>query len=208
MEYLPIILKVTLIHFLAVVSPGPDFIMCLRNSLTYSRKTGIWTALGIGSGISVHIFYSLAGFSLIVSRSILLFNSIKLLGAIYLIYIGIKTFLSKSSKIDVGEQSKEADISPSAAFKMGFMTNVLNPKATMFFLSLFTLVISPDTPSHIMAVISVILVVNTALWFTLVAVFMTQKGIRSIFERYQNAFNRGFGALLIAVGIKVALMEK
>ena len=208
MEYLPIILKVTLIHFLAVVSPGPDFLMCLRNSLTYSRKTGIWTALGIGAGISVHIFYSLAGFSLIVSRSILLFNTIKFLGAIYLIYIGIRTFMSKSSKIDTGEQTSETDISPSSAFKMGFMTNVLNPKATMFFLSLFTLVISPDTPSHIMAVISVILVADTALWFTLVAIFMTRKGIRSIFERYQNVFNRGFGALLIAVGIHVALMEK
>lgn len=90
MEYLALIGTVTLIHLLGVISPGPDFIICARNSLTYSRKTGIWTAVGFGLGISVHILYCLAGLALIISQSILLFNFIKYLGASYLVYIGIK----------------------------------------------------------------------------------------------------------------------
>ncbi|MBI2463512.1 LysE family transporter [Candidatus Peregrinibacteria bacterium] len=208
MHSIALIGTVTLIHLLAIISPGPDFIMAVRNSLTYSRKTGIWTAVGFGLGIAVHIFYSLAGLALIISQSILLFNSIKLFGAGYLIYIGVKSFFSKSSHIELKEHVKKIDISVFSAVKIGFLTNVLNPKATIFFLSLFTMVISPETPSQIMAILSVIMIVDTMLWFSLVAIFFTQKKIRSSFERYQNIFNKTFGGLLIALGVKVALTKK
>jgi RhtB (resistance to homoserine/threonine) family protein len=208
METLALIGTVTIIHLLAVISPGPDFIMACRNSLTYSRKTGIWTAVGFGLGIAVHIVYSLAGLALIISKSILLFNAIKFLGAAYLIYIGLKSVLSKSSKIELGEQTKKKDITHFAAIRIGFLTNVLNPKATLFFLSLFTLVISPATPLPIMSILAAIMVINTMLWFSLVAVFLTQKRMRSIFERFQGIFNKTFGGLLIALGIKVAFTEK
>ncbi|MDO8499524.1 MAG: LysE family translocator [bacterium] len=208
MQYLPLIATVALIHLLALISPGPDFIMAVRNSLTYSRKTGIWTAVGFGAGISIHILYCLAGLAFIISKSILLFSSIKFLGAGYLVYIGFKSFFSKSATIDVGEQHRKEDISRLSAIRIGFLTNALNPKATLFFLSLFTLVISPQTPAYVMGIMSIIMVADTILWFSLVAIFMTQKRIRSVFEKYQNIFNKTLGGLLVALGIKVALMEK
>ncbi len=208
MSYLGLIGSVTLIHLLAVISPGPDFIMCVRNSLTYSRKTGIWTAVGFGAGIAVHIFYSIAGLALLISQSPLLFDLIKYLGAGYLIYIGIKSFMAKSSKIKLGEHKKKKDISPLSAVKIGFLTNVLNPKATLFFLSLFTIVISPDTPKLIMVVLGLIMIVNTFLWFSFVASVLTQKRMRLIFERFQGAFNKSLGGLLVLVGLKVAFSSK
>lgn len=208
MNSLPLIGTVAIIHLLAAVSPGPDFIMCVKNSLTYSRKTGIYTAVGFSMGMAIHIFYSLAGVALIISKSILLFNFIKLLGAGYLIYIGIKSCLSKSSKIEINRQNKKTDISRFAAIKIGFLTNVLNPKVTLFFLSLFTMVISPNTNPAILAIISAIIIIDTILWFSLVSIFFTQKRIRSIFEKFQNVFNKTLGGLLIALGVKVALTEK
>ncbi len=208
MEYLALIGSVTLIHLLAVISPGPDLVMCIRNALTYSRKTGIWTAVGFGMGIAVHTIYSLAGVAIIISQSILLFNTIKYLGAAYLIYIGIKSILSKSSHIDTKKQHKKQDISPLAAVKIGFLTNVLNPKATLFFLSLFTIVISPETPTIIMVIMSAIMVLNTILWFSLVSIFLTQHKIKGVFERTQSIFNKIFGGLLITLGVKVALSNK
>lgn len=208
MQYLPLITTVTLIHLLAVISPGPDFIMCVRNALTYSRKTGIWTAVGFGAGISLHIFYCLAGLALVISKSILVFNTIKLLGAAYLIYIGAKSIFSKSSVIDVGQQTKKEDISPLAAIKIGFLTNALNPKATLLFLSLFTMVISPETPATVQGIMSFIMIANTIIWFTLVSVFFTHSKIRNAFGKFQNIFNRTFGGLLIALGVKVALSNK
>ncbi len=208
MPYLSLIATVTLIHLLALISPGPDFIMCVRNSLTYSRRTGIYTAVGFGGGIAVHIFYCIAGLALIISKSILIFSFIKFLGAGYLIFIGTKSILSKSSKIDVGEENKKQDISPLAAVRSGFLTNALNPKATLFMLSLFTLVISPGTPFPVMLVMGAIMVADTILWFSLVATLLTHKKIRTIFEKYQGIFNKTLGGLLIALGVKVALSER
>ncbi len=211
MSYLPLITTVTLIHLLAVISPGPDFIMCVRNALTYSRKTGIYTAIGFGAGISVHIFYCLAGLAFVIAKSILLFNTIKLLGAAYLIYIGAKSIFAKSSilKVDnIGQQTKKADISPLAAIKIGFLTNALNPKATLFFLGLFTIILSPNTPAAVLGIMSFIMIANTIIWFTLVSIFFTHKKIRNVFEKFQNIFNKTLGGLLIALGLKVALSEK
>lgn len=207
METLALIGTVTLIHLLAAISPGPDFILCARNSLTYSRKIGVWTAVGFGLGISVHIFYSLAGLALLISQSILLFNTIKLLGAGYLIYIGIKSLFSKSSSLEI-EPLKKGELSALSAIKMGFLTNVLNPKATLLFLSLFTMVISPDTPKLVLGAISAIMITNTILWFSFVSILLTQKKVRTVFERFQNIFNTAFGGLLIALGVKVALTDK
>lgn len=208
MEHLALIGTVTLIHLLAVISPGPDFIMAVKNSLSYSRKTGIWTAFGFGLGISVHIFYCLAGLAVLISQSILVFNIIKLLGAGYLIYIGLKSFYSKSSNIEINETQQKTDISPAKAIKIGFLTNILNPKATLFFLSLFTMVISPNTPNSILAVLSIIMIVNTTLWFSSVAIFFTQKKIRNAFDKFQGIFNKVLGGLLIGLGVKVALAQK
>ena len=208
MQYLPLIGTVALVHLLALISPGPDFIMCVRNALTYSRKTGIYTAIGFGAGISIHIIYCVAGLALIISQSIIIFNFFKFLGAGYLIYIGFKSITSKSSHLEIKDQEKKKDISPFAAIKIGFLTNALNPKATLFFLSLFTMVISPNTPGLILGILSAIMIIETVIWFSLVSIFMTQKRIRSAFEKSQNVFNRTLGGLLILLGVKVALTNK
>jgi RhtB (resistance to homoserine/threonine) family protein len=208
MEYVVLIGTVALIHLLGAMSPGPDLILCIRNSLTYSRRIGRWTALGFGLGLAVHIAYSLLGLAVIISQSILLFNTIKLLGAAYLVYIGFKSLFSKANHVDVGEPIKKEEISSFAAVKMGFLTNVLNPKVTLFFLSLFTLVISPDTPASIMAILSLVMIVDTILWFSFVATALTHKRIGVLFERYQGFFNKTFGGLLIALGVKVAVSER
>ncbi len=203
MELFALIGTVVGVHLMAVVSPGPDFVMAIRNSLTYSRKTGIYTAIGFGLGIGVHVVYCVFGLALIISKSIIVFNVIKYLGALYLIYIGLMSMFSKSSNISVAEETKKEDISALKAVRIGFLTNVLNPKATLFFLSLFTFVISPETPKATSFTLGLIMMVNTALWFSLVAVFFTQKRIRNIFNKFQKWFNRLFGAILIAIGIKI-----
>jgi RhtB (resistance to homoserine/threonine) family protein len=208
MEHLALIATVIVVHFFGVASPGPDFIMAVRNSLTYSRKTGIWTSIGIGIGILVHISYCVAGLAIVISQSIILFNAFKYLGAIYLIYIGIKSLRARSQKLEIKDKEKKPDISAFKAVKIGFLTNVLNPKATLYFLSLFTLVISPDTPAMILVILSAVMTLETILWFSLVSIFLTQAPIRKIFEKSQGIFNKTLGGLLVALGIKVALTEE
>ncbi|WP_438884465.1 LysE family translocator, partial [Bacillus cereus group sp. BC22] len=82
------LIVVVTITLLAVISPGPDFAMVTRNSLMLSRRSGVLTALGIGLGVTVHVSYTLLGVGLLIRQSLWLFNAVKLVGAIYLIYLG------------------------------------------------------------------------------------------------------------------------
>jgi RhtB (resistance to homoserine/threonine) family protein len=194
-------------HLLAVVSPGPDFFMVVRNSITYSRSTGIYTAIGLGIGIAVHVTYSLAGIALIISQSIILFSTIKYIGALYLIYIGIQSIRSKENTMNIQITKNVDTLNPINAIKMGFLTNVLNPKATMFFLSLFTIVISPETPTVVLIIICSALVVNTIAWFSIVAVIMSNTKVQNMYKQSQSVINTIFGALLMGLGIKIAFSK-
>lgn len=205
MEYLSIILTVAIVHLLAVISPGPDFVMITRNSLIYSRKTGIYSAIGLGFGIIVHVIYSLIGIGIIISQSVILFNIIKFLGAGYLIYLGYKSLTSKASDLKINNNNSKKDISKWQAMRIGFFTNVLNPKATLFFLSLFTLVISPQTPLGVKIFMGVEMSIATALWFTFVAYLVSHHLVKSRLNKIQHFAEKFIGVILIALGIKVAL---
>lgn len=205
MDYLPEFFIVILAHFLAVISPGPDFIMITRNSLLYSRKSGIYSAIGLGLGILVHVTYSLVGIGLIISKSILLFSIIKFLGAAYLIYIGYKSIVSHSkTNLSLGEEKKN-DLTKLQALRMGFITNVTNPKATLFFLSLFSVVISPSTPNLIKILYGLEMSIVTSLWFIFVAVLFSHHAIKNRLSKIQDIASKFMGTILIALGIKLAL---
>ena len=200
-------LTVALVHLLAVASPGPDFAIVLRESVSNGRHAGIWTALGVGSGILLHVGYCLLGIGLIVSQSIVLFNLLKWLAAAYLIYIGIRALQARPADPASVELAPLATRSPRAAFVRGFVTNGLNPKATLFFLSLFTLVISPQTPLLVQAGYGLYLALATALWFCAVALLFSQARVRRGFVRLGHWFDRLMGAVLVGLGIKVAFSE-
>jgi len=206
MDYLPLIGTVALLNLLAAVSPGPDFVMTVRNSLLYSRRAGIYTAIGISLGLLVHLFYCVAGIGYIISKSIVLYSIIKLLGAGYLIYMGIGSILSKGSRLDRMNEKTETDLTWFKAFKMGFLTNVLNPKVTLFFLSLFTMVIGNSTPFYVILTVSVIMILTALIWFVVVSIFFTQKKVQMAFLKYEKGINRVLGGFLVLLGIKIALM--
>jgi len=204
MEYLPLIGTVALLNLLAAISPGPDFVMVVRNSLTYSRRSGIFTSLGISLALGIHLFYCAAGIGYLISTSVVLFTMIKLLGAGYLIYMGVGSMMAKRSKLDLTATHSEFDLTRFQAFRIGFLTNVLNPKATLFFLSLFTLVIGNSTPLYIILTISFIIIGTALSWFAIVSVFLTRQEIQRIFLKYEKGINRILGGFLVLLGIKVA----
>lgn len=205
--YLNEFLMVAMVHLLAVLSPGPDFAMVIRNSVSAGRQAGLLTALGIGTGIFVHVAYSLLGIGLIVSQSVWLFSLLKLLAGGYLLFIGIKALGAKPQTAGVPPIPAQSAVSPTKAFTQGFITNGLNPKATLFFLSLFTLVISPHTPLIIQAGYGLYLALATALWFTLVAVLFSHDRIRHAFARMGHWFDRAMGAVLVGLGLHLAVAQ-
>ena len=201
-------LTVALIHLLAVASPGPDFAVVVRESVRHGRRAGTWTAAGVGTAIFVHVGYSLLGIGLIVSQSIVLFNALKWLAAAYLLYIGFKALRAQPAVAGADDLAQApAPRSPREAFVAGFMTNGLNPKATLFFLSLFTVVINPHTPLAIQAGYGVYLALATGLWFCLIALLFSHQRVRDAFARTGHWFDRTMGAVLIALGIKIGLTD-
>ncbi|WP_375664749.1 LysE family translocator [Stutzerimonas kunmingensis] len=201
-------MTVALVHLLAVASPGPDFAVVVRESVAQGRRAGSWTALGVGCGIFVHVAYSLLGIGLIVSQSIVLFNLFKWLAAGYLLYLGWRALRARPMSLDTADEvDTTSDRSPWQAFVVGFVTNGLNPKATLFFLSLFTVVISADTPLWVQAGYGVYIAGATALWFLLVAWLFSRGRVRAGFARMGHWFDRLTGAVLIGLGVRLAVSE-
>src|SRR3989338_290616 len=202
-------LTIVVVHLLGAMSPGPDFALIVRNSLTFSRRTGILTAIGLGLGILVHVTYAVAGIGLVVSQSILLYNALKYLGAGYLLFIGWKALMTNTPAQRSEEiMTKRADIRALQAIRIGFLCNVLNPKATLFFVALFSHVIAPSTPMLVQIFYGLYMSVATFAWFSFVACVLTTGVIRKQFTKVQIIFERTMGVLLIALGIRVALATR
>ncbi|WP_428023194.1 LysE family translocator [Arcobacter sp.] len=202
--YFQEIITLSIIAVLMAISPGADFVMVTRNSIFYSRKAGLYSAIGISIAIWVHVAYSIAGLALIISNSIILFSIIKYLGAAYLIYIGWKTFTSKSLA-DVNESKSDIDLSRWNAFKIGFITNVLNPKTTIFFLSIFTQLVTVNTPLWLQIVYGTIISFAHLIWFISVSFLFSHPMLLRKFTQYKKVVERVVGSVLIAFGLKVAV---
>ena len=207
-EFLAEWLLLIIVHGAALISPGPDFVMAVKNSVLYSRKTGILNALGFSVAVAVHLTYCLIGLAAIISQSIVIYSMIKYAGAAYLIYIGIKSLRSKGFKGATETHQTRQTLSNWAAFRGGFITNLLNPKAAIYFLALFTQIIAPDTPSEILALYSATCTLLTFAWFSGVATILTHAKIQTPFLMASQWVERICGTLLIALGLKLILDKK
>lgn len=200
------LLAVVAITFFAVISPGPDFAMVSRNSLLLSRRTGVLTALGIAAGVCVHVSYTLLGVGLLIQQSLWLFNLIKLAGAAYLIFLGIKMLRAQPATGE--EMASQPALSSLGALRTGFLTNVLNPKTTIFIVSLFMQVVQPQTPLAVQLGYGAFIVLAHALWFSAVALFFSSSSVRSRLLAVRHWIDRIFGGLLVGFGMLLALTQQ
>lgn len=199
---------IALIALLAAMSPGPDFIVVTKNALGRSRLHGISCTLGVTAGLLFHTAYCVMGLAILIAQSIYLFNIIKFLGAAYLIYIGIKNLMAKRTSLPLSEtqpSNQASDANHFQAFTEGFLANLLNPKCTMFMLSLFTMVISPDTNQWIKLAYGMEITLIALLWFCFLSISITVRPIQAKLTQMQMTISRFSGVVLIALGIRVAL---
>ncbi|KOG08936.1 LysE family transporter [Streptomyces wedmorensis] len=197
------LIAVAVITVLAVISPGADFAMTVRNSYLYGRTAGVLAAVGIALGVLVHVTYTMLGVGLLVSRSPMLFTAMKLIGAAYLVYIGYKTFVAKS-EVDI-DLSDDGGLSKAGALRTGFLTNALNPKTMLFVLSTYTQVVSADTPVFQQVGYGLFMSFAHLVWFGLAAVFFSHQGLRARLLRKQAVLNKVIGTVLVGLGMVLAL---
>lgn len=203
-------LALALVHFLAVVAPGPDFAVTIRQSVRFGRTVGMVTALGIGAGISLHVGYTLLGVGALLHTYPWLLTLTSLIGAAYLAYLGVSLVRSQprdSSSDSINSVASPADIGkiPSLrkAFLLGFLTNATNPKATLFFLAMFTTLVRPTTPLVVQGFYGLWMCSVNAAWFTLVAVLFTVDRIRHAFLSMGHWLERFMGIILLLFALRL-----
>ena len=194
------IIAVATITLLAVISPGADFAMVTRNSLLQGRTAGLLAALGIAAGVQLHVLYTMLGVGVVIQQSPQWFSVIKFAGALYLIYVGYQTWVSRP-QADASSGSTPRSLSKWGALRTGFFTNALNPKTTLFVVSVYTQVVHPDTPLSIQIGYGLFMSLAHGVWFSLVAAFFSEPSLRMRMLRRQVALNRSIGGVLGLLGV-------
>lgn len=191
-----------------IVVPGADFALVLRQCVVHGRRTAVVTSVGIGASLLFHIGYTILGIGLIVSKSLVLFGLLKWAGAAYLIYLGIKTWREPAFEMkDETNVETPKSLSCSKAFGMGFITNALNPKPVLFFLSLFSVLVSPQTPALIQAFYGLGMACALIGWFVAVSFVFTSRAVRTRFLQMGQVFNKVTGAVFVGLGLRLALAQ-
>lgn len=196
-------LAVVAIGFFVVITPGPNMAIVVRNSIAHTRSAGVYTATGLVLGNLVHITYCLVGIGVIISKSILLFTLIKLAGAAYLIFLGMKSLRMKSYSI-THQPDAIVPLNAVSALRTGFFTDLLNPKATLFFLSLFTQIVHPATPLSAQIFYATTIVVLEFCFLATLALAISHHSVRRRLEAASRWVELATGAVLIALGLRVA----
>ncbi|QND51138.1 LysE family transporter [Phyllobacterium sp. 628] len=192
-----------------IVSPGADFAIVVRQSIVHGRRSAIMTSFGIGASLLFHISYTILGLGLLVAKSLFLFGMLKWAGAAYLFYLGVKALRAPGMEApaEIIRSEKETSISDWRCFLMGFVTNALNPKPVLFFLSLFSALVSHETPALVQATYGLFMATALIAWFVAVSTFFTMQSVRERFVAWGRWFNRVTGLVFIGLGIKLATQQ-
>ena len=204
-------LVVIIAHLLAVVSPGPDFILVSRQAFLYGRIPAIFTSIGISLGILFHITYCILGLGYILSEFESLLFFLKVSCSIYLAYLGFLSIFTKthSNKIISNKTNlrKRVFISNYKSFKIGFITNILNIKATFFFISLYSFILNSDSDLSLpyQLAYGIWMIFITGFWFILVSLFLTNSVFEKAIQKYYFLINKIMGVVLIYISIKLVI---
>lgn len=202
-------ITIGLLMLLTAMLPGPDLALVTKNTVLYSRQSGVYTAFGIGCALSIHITLCALGLAVLIVNSPFIFSIIKYIGACYLIYTGVNSWRIKHPEKSVISESlvEKNPVSHAKAFTQGFLCNLLNPKAILFLMSLFTLVIKPATPSGWIMIYALEMVLITFLWFYYVTIILSHPRLTSLLKKSEGYIAKLSGTLLIFCGISLFFIK-
>ncbi|MEH7234658.1 LysE family translocator [Bacillus sp. JJ1562] len=193
---------------LLIILPGPDTAIATKNTLTVGRVGGLKTALGTCCALLIHTSAAVLGLSAIIVKSALLFSIFKYVGAIYLIYLGVKTLWSLWKKKEAAsiEMSTKSSYEHTSCFKHGFLTNILNPKVAVFFLTFLPQFVDVGSNTILpFLIMGLTYTVLTAIWFLLYVYLLNQISTFMKKPNAQKMIEGITGTILIGFGIKLAL---
>jgi|TARA_Y100000385_G_scaffold274348_1_gene317449 threonine/homoserine/homoserine lactone efflux protein len=186
-------------HLLAVMSPGPDTAIIFHQALAKGRSSGVLTALGIGFGIFIHCLFAISGISLLIYSTEEARFIVQCAGASYLLYLGASYFLIKQSS-----STQDRKIILQNPFLIGLITNILNIKAFLFTVSLFSFI--NIQPSSFMSLVYLFYFPTiTAAWFAFVSFALTHDSLGDIFNKHTDNIQFASSAFIAGLGLLILL---
>lgn len=207
-ETVSIVVTVVVSHFLALVSPGPDFLMVVRSALLNSKRNAIGVALGIACANGAYIALCILGVASILAASLWVMTALKVLGGMFLIYIAVAALRSKKSDYDfVAGAGIEGELRPNKSFRRefvaGFASGISNPKNILFYLSLFSVVLTNDIGTVFKVGLGIWMTLLVFVWNAVIILALTQAAIRRSFGRMAFYVDKVAGGVLGLVGLKL-----
>ena len=197
------IATLALVHLLACISPGPDFINVAAHALS-SRKAGIRAALGVASGCMLWACLAILGLGFVLSQAAWLYETLRVIGVLYLVYLGVRLLVS-AYRHDRPLVVTAAGADPHDAFKRGFLVNVINPKAAAYFGSLFVSLVPAAVSPWMQGMIVALVPAITFAWFCPLALMFSAPRVRHGYERIRKPIDIIMGGLLVTLGIRLAI---
>lgn len=196
------------VMLLGAMSPGPDFVLVVRNALTSGRAVGTACAMGVGCGVAVWAVAAAVGIAGLLATSATLFTAVKLCGAAYLVYLGVTALRRASVRSGAGPDVQEAaagEVTWGTAFLQGLVTNVFNPKSALFFVALLPQFIPHEATIATTMTVCAITAGVTAGWFGVLALAVGTLRHGLARPRVRRAIDAVTGTILIALGLRIAI---
>jgi threonine/homoserine/homoserine lactone efflux protein len=189
------------------ITPGPDMVLVLRNGIRGGPGAAWATGLGCCTGIAVHATLAVLGLSAILAASSEAFTTVKLAGAAYLVFLGVQAITGSGRPLAGGDRPARAP--GGSAYRQGLLTNLLNPKIALLFLTLLPQFVADGEPRvGTTALLAAIFLASAVLWWRAFSLLVGPLGRLLSRPRVVAWFERGTGALLVAIGVRVAFERR
>ncbi len=206
MEHLLALLAITMALLLVAASPGPAFILVTQQALAHSRRAGIMTALGLAVGSLIWVSLVFLGIAVVFQKLAWVYVLLKLLGGAYLIYLGLRLWLGATKPLVM--PARAAAQGSGRAFRNAVLVQMLNPKAAVFFGSVFLTLLPPDAPGWVLATALGIVFVVEFGWYALLARVLSSQVIQRKYADMKIWFERLAGVWLAFFGVKLVLSDR
>lgn len=194
--------------FALAASPGPDSFLIVRNTLVEGPRIGFMTLLGNRIGLCAHLAAAIVGLSVALQNSPALYLGVRLLGAAYLVYLGASNLVSRARQAPAAAVTGSGGgMASVTAVRQGLLNNLLNPKVSLFFLSLFPQFASGDLLSRSPVTVAVVFLAGNTLWYVLLVQLVGLRWLRERLQRFQAALDLVFALIFVGLGTGIVIKE-
>ncbi|WP_411691886.1 LysE family transporter [Acinetobacter gandensis] len=203
------LLSIALIHFFALISPGPDFFFVTQSAIRQSRTHALCAALGVSLSILVWSICAISGLHFLFQKIAWLQQVLMILGGLYLLYLGTQLLKSAFAKNGATDPATELKKTTSKSHKklllQGFFTNMANPKALVYFSSVFSIAISTDVSLLQQSSLLALVFVESLIWFAVVALVFSAPKMTGYYQKFSQKIDAITGGIFISFGCLLIL---